>query len=326
MVNMVGVWWEWVKGEIVPILTILAFVIAFLVYMRGRWSLVRKLGGRFTDFGKWLANLMTMRRASLVLVVFGILIWILGREVSLLIIHWLGLLFVFFAVLIWILDRKVYYVKKDLRTLYDRLPRLESRVAVSFEDDFKEGLHKNWHYYGQWELVPGGGLSVTQSKKGGITRVGHSWMDYSFEFTGIIFNRCIAWIVRAQDLSNYYMIQLSPTQVRPHLRFQDRWVEARQKKHGQAIDEKDLNRLLQVDKLLKIRTEVRGWEIRVYVNTKEIYHKQDFFSMRFVDQQFVLVEGGPGALMVPPFITGRVGFRMTGSEHGKLFRCRVRPL
>ncbi len=235
-----------------------------------------------------------------------------GRFANLLVMYWRGLVLVVFAILIF--------------ALYLKLGGFKKYVATSFKDDCKKGLHKNWYYIdGRWKLLRGGGLSVTQSEKGGITRVGHLWTDYSFEFTAVIVNLCIGWILRAQDLLNYYMIQLNPTEVRPHLRVGGRWIAAEGKKYGLALDTKKHGVPIRLNEPIKIRTEVRGSEIRVYVNNREIYHDQKFFSIKFINQDFDNVPMQPGVLVVPPFTTGRVGFRMYGQEHGRISRCRVRP-
>ncbi len=280
-----------------------------------------------------------------------ILSWIwklLGNFVDLLIIHWMTLVPLLFGMLCAILLALLYYFKfyrfkkyvatsledsfrKDLRSLDDRISHLESYASMLFEDDFNTDLQKNWHYQGKWDLVPGGGLSVTQSEKGGITRVGQLWSDYSFEFTAVIATtveeyQCIGWIVRAQDLSNYYMIQLNPAEVRPHLRVGGRWITAPQRKYGYAIDKERFKLSIKPNELTEILTEVRGSEIRISVKGKEIYYKQKFFSMRFINEEFEDVAMQPGVLVVPPFTTGRVGFRMHGQEHSRFFACRVRPL
>lgn len=296
--------------------SIIALIYSIYIFRKKLWNLL-----------KGLVNLLIIYWMSFVLGFFFMLIWILDRRVNLLIIHWVGLLFVFFAVFIWILDRKVYRLKrKDLTILNGKVSHLESYVVESFEDDFKADPNRNWDYRGKWDLIPGGGLSVTQSEMGGITRVGHLWTDYSFEFTAVIVNLCIAWIVRAQDLSNYYMIQLNPTDVRPHLRFRGKWISLPQKKYGQAIDSKDHGLSIKLKEPIEVRTEVRGWEIRIYIKDQEIYHHDDFFSMRFINKEFELVPFQPGVEAVLPLITGRVGFRIDAQEHGRISRCRVRPL
>ena len=303
---------------------------------------------------KWLLSIIGagIVSYSLNLIFEGkILSWIwklLGNFVDLLIIHWMTLVPLLFGMLFAILIALLYYFKfyrfkkyiatslennfrKDLRSINDKISHLESYVSMVFEDDFTTDLQKNWHYKGKWDLVPGGGLSVTQSEKGGITRVGQLWTDYSFEFTAVIAttveeHQCIGWIVRAQDLSNYYMIQLNPAEVRPHFRVGGRWITAPQKKYGYAIDKARFKLSIKPKEPTKILTEVRGSEIRVYVKGKEIYHEQKFFSMRFINKEFEDVAMQPGVLVVPPFATGRVGFRMHGQERGGFYMCRVRPL
>lgn len=238
---------------------------------------------------------------------------------KLLVMHWEILVFIVFAMF--------------MRLLYLKIHRFEKYVAPSFKDDFKskKDLDKNWDYKGNWLPISGGGLSVTRSEIGGITRVGHLWTDYSFEFTGVIVtpvikHQCIGWIVRAQDLSNYYMIQLTRTEVRPHLRFKGQWIRLPGKKYGLAIDSKEHGLSIEPKEQIRIRTEVKGLEIHVQVNNKEVYHKEDFFSMRFINKEFELVPFELGVEPVPFFMAGRVGFREHGEEHGEFSRCRVRPL
>lgn len=304
--NRVGRGWKWLVGTVVTI--ILYILISSFIELIPKSKILSwfwRLVGRF-------ANLLTTHWASLVLVVFGILVWILYRRVYRLKRHTAA---------------SSTNFQKDLTTLHGRVSHLESYVVGCFEDDFKKDLNTNWEYLGRWKPEPGGTLSVTQSEQGGITRVGRLWMDYSFEFTAVIVDRCIGWIVRAQDLFNYYMIQLDVTSVRPHLRFGDRWIKAPQSKYNQAIDSKEHHlSSIELNKPIEVRTEVRGWEIRVHVNNETIYRRQDFFSMRFISKESVLVPLQPGVSVVPPFTRGRVGFRVAGPEHGKFSRCRVRPL
>ena len=222
--------------------------------------------------------------------------------------YWLILLFVIFA--IFILE------------LYSKLRKLGRFVAISFKDNFKKNLDR-WEYEGQWEITPNGELSVTQSGIGGITRVGHLWTDYNYEFDAAIINARIGWIVRAQDLFNYYMIQLDQNNIIPHLHFVGRWGIIARVEHRLNIPLNDR---------LRIRTEVRGSTVRVFIDEREIYYNNRFFSMKFI--QFIpeneiffnIVPPQPNAIVVPPFTVGRVGFRMDGAEHGRFSRCRVQLL
>lgn len=236
---------------------------------------------------------------------WGILHWLqiqVGRLANLLLIHWMSFVLVVFGVAI--------------SLLYVSLYRLQKYVGTSFTDDFREDLKENWDYQGKWELVPGGELSVTQSELGGITKVGHLWKDYRFEFSGVIVNDRIGWIVRAQDVLNCYMIQLTPTLVRPHLRIQGMWKVLFEHEHKLPIGPKEP---------MTIRTEVRGLEVRVYVNDKEVYYNNELFSMKFIPVKSEEAEKEQ-MLVVPAFTTGRVGFRMAGQEHGRFSWCEVRLL
>ncbi len=244
---------------------------------------------------------------------WGILAWfakVVRDFANLLIINWVAVVFVVFAFALLVFWRKLYV--------------LEDYVAIGFKDDFKRDL-RNWNYTGSWMIVPGGDeLSVTDSHIGGITNVGHLWTDYSFEFTAVIVNDRIGWIVRAQDQFNYYMIQLTPSLVRPHLLIGGNWVVLAEVQHAMQIN---------LNEPMRIRTEVRGSEIRVYVNDREVYYDGRLFSMKFL-QVGPAATGGQlqvgqlqaNAVIVPAFTTGRVGFRLANQEHGRFSRCRVRRL
>jgi len=245
---------------------------------------------------------------------WGILSWVwklIRSSLGLIADYWSVLVLVIFVVSMLVIWRKVRF--------------LEEYVGVSFKDDFKQGLKKNWAYHGKWELVHGGELSVTQSEIGGITSVGHLWRDYRFEFTAIIVHDRIGWIVRAQDLFNYYMIQLTPTMVRPHLRLGGKWILLSENPHSLSIS---------LNQPIVVRTDVRGLEARIYVNGKEVYYNNELFSIKFLrfpssDESVKELQVGPlqsNVIVVPAFTTGRVGFRLSGPEHGRFSQCRVRPL
>src|SRR5262249_21201406 len=103
-----------------------------------------------------------------------------------------------------------------INTLLRKVKYLGQYVALNFEDNFTGNLRKNWDYHGDWEIAANNEVSITNSPFGGITKVGTLWRDYVFEFNAVIENDRIGWIVRAQDTFNYYMIQLTPTVLRPH--------------------------------------------------------------------------------------------------------------
>jgi hypothetical protein len=121
------------------------------------------------------------------------------------------------------------------------------------------------------------------------------------------------------------MIQLTSTHIRPHLKVGGQWVLLGDRQHNLAIA---------TNQSYHIRTDVRGSEIRIYVDQQEVYYNHDFFTMKFI--QFAVQQGGnqtlqvapvqPNTLVVPAFTTGRIGFRMWGTEEGRISHCRVKPL
>ncbi|MHA1974412.1 MAG: hypothetical protein ACTSW1_15545 [Candidatus Hodarchaeales archaeon] len=102
--------------------------------------------------------------------------------------------------------------------LWFRIRLIVRYFPIRFSENFKGDLKKNWDFHGRWEIVDRHELHITDSELGGITKSSQLWTDYKFEFDALIVNDRIGWIVRAQDLFNCYMIQLTPTQIRPHVR------------------------------------------------------------------------------------------------------------
>lgn len=208
--------------------------------------------------------------------------------------------------------------------MYDLTRRFKKYFPIYFKENFRRALAKNWEYTGTWQIVQRNQLYVTESDIGGITKFGHWWSDYIFQFQGTIVNDRVGWIVRAQDLFNYYMIQLTPTHIRPHLRIAGRWIVLTEIPHNQQI---------QLNEDFKISTEVRGAEIRVAVNGKEIFFDPNFFSLKALISETTpggielkVVPLQPNTMIVPPFSTGRIGFRMCGNEAGRIKKCKVTML
>lgn len=205
-----------------------------------------------------------------------------------------------------------------------RLRDVEKEVVGTFEDDFRKDLKENWDFQGDWKLAPGGWLVATDSGYGGITRVGHFWTDYSFEFTAEMIKDAVGWIVRAQDPFNYCMMQLTETKLRPHLFVNGMHC---------LLKEIELEQTVKPNQPLEIRTEVRGREISVFLNDKKIFYDNDFFKMRFlagtVDKygySLMIVEEPSGSnqyMLSQAYTTGRVGFRECGQEKARFSNCHV---
>lgn len=95
---------------------------------------------------------------------------------------------------------------------------LHRRFAASFADEFKRPINLNWDFRGAWHVGSDNTLVVTGSPDGGLTKVGSLWENYSFSFQAKILQTCVGVVVRARDLDNYYMFQVTQNRIIPHRR------------------------------------------------------------------------------------------------------------
>jgi hypothetical protein len=102
--------------------------------------------------------------------------------------------------------------------LFTQLHTVNKRLTVGFSENHKRTLADNWDYRGDWTIVDGKMLQVTSSEQGGITKTGVLWENYTFKFQARIIETCLGAIVRAENLNHYYMFQINPDKIRPHLR------------------------------------------------------------------------------------------------------------
>lgn len=193
--------------------------------------------------------------------------------------------------------------------------RLQRRFSLGFKDKFKGDLDKNWDYQGEWTKPYKGVLCVKGSDVGGITKTGSLWENYAFEFDTCIQKDCTSWIIRAQDLNNYYMFQCRKDIIRPHRRVtilkfkspEDQPSKDSEKKEIQVIPEigwqiwdgvphnKDLKGWFHV------RIEVKGESVWIFINSELVLHLS--------------------SLIKNP--TGKVGFRNSGNEEAHFRNIQV---
>jgi len=64
-----------------------------------------------------------------------------------------------------------------------------------------------------------------------------AWSNYKLGFDFKIANNCLGVIVRATDLSNYIMIQINYTGIRPHIRINGGWKWWEAQESGLTIDQ-----------------------------------------------------------------------------------------
>ena len=102
--------------------------------------------------------------------------------------------------------------------------RLRSQLQTGFRDKFDGDLRSNWDFRGEWRIPEKGVLLVTGGEAApgqwvdgvGITKVGAQWENYTFTFRARIVNSCLGVVVRAQDMRNFYMLQIAPAYITPH--------------------------------------------------------------------------------------------------------------
>jgi hypothetical protein len=194
--------------------------------------------------------------------------------------------------------------------------RWHRRFTISFTDNFKHQLNDNWEYEGDWKIIEQGVLSVRNSGIGGITNVGSHWENYDFEFETRIVNECSSWVIRAQDLNNYFMFQCRRDVIRPHQRvtvpkiqtnpaepttspahlvvaFEVGWKIWDGRPHNSNLDD-----------WTKVRIRVRGSDVMIWIAERLVFHEPTLV----------------------PYATGRVGFRNYGAEEAHFRNVKVRPI
>jgi hypothetical protein len=193
--------------------------------------------------------------------------------------------------------------------------RLHQRFVSGFSDNFRRDLQDNWDFEGPWRitnktlLVKGSNAGI-----GGITKVGAQWENYTFTLEAKIINQCLGVIVRAQDLSNYYMFQIWADRIRPHRRATVPVVETEtSSSYGgkqQLTPVKSIT-IWQADpptpltrpliNWFKVKVTVRGQSVFLYINEDLVFQKDSFLD-------------------IP---TGKVGFRNWNSEEAHVRNVKV---
>ena len=169
-----------------------------------------------------------------------------------------------------------------------------SEVKGDFLDNFKHGL-KKWEWEsGDISIENGDELSVTKCNTGILTRNGQNWSNYIFEFETKIIKKCSAWIVRARDFNNYVMFQFNKSGIRLHYRIDGEWV---------ILEEKPIRPTIRDNEWFKVRIEVKGDIVIIFIKDIEIYQEKIFSGHHEIE----------GARFIS-FPMGRVGFREWAKE------------
>ncbi len=217
-------------------------------------------------------------------------------------------------------------------------------VAGEFKDDFNHGLSK-WEYNNEgWKIEKENGeivLSVSQSPNGGISKKGFSWTDYKFSFDMKLINKSVGWIVRAENINKYIMVQFNMEKDKlPMLRLHLRIPKSEKRNYEWIVLQEDIINQININKLewFNAVVVVLGSNIDVYINRKHVAHyyipdpvialkeyrqvvddKETEPSKEDIDEKAVIT-------LINFAIAGRVGFRCWGDEHAHFKNIKVEPL
>lgn len=194
----------------------------------------------------------------------------------------------------------------------------------------KHGDEKDWSGRGKFFYLRNErSFEITESGVGYIFPKTLIWDDYIFAFDFKIINKCLAWIVRANNLSNYIMLQCNFDGVNPHIRLDGQWIV---KSHDDADVNLSFDEKLSPDTWYRaiIICEKRNIRISVYDKNKPIFDRHWVLP----DQMIALYPTSldpkdPKPIRIVQnidFDLGAVGFRNDSDEKGLIKNIYVEKL
>lgn len=193
-----------------------------------------------------------------------------------------------------------------------QVTRIRRQLNLVFTDDFKKPIEHNWDYVGPWRITTENELFVTGSDEGGLTKKGAFWENYIYQFEAKILNGCIGVIVRAKDLQNYYMFQITTEKIRPHRRVSVPVIRPKTPEQKEfVVDEIRVGWIIMdniaishrktLDSWFKVKIIVKGQSISIFINEEKVFKN---------DQ---LIENS----------SGKVGFRNVPTEEALIRNVKV---
>lgn len=105
---------------------------------------------------------------------------------------------------------------------------------IFFED---ERDIKDWIGNGHFKYYPRGkAFLIKESEAGFLYSKCFGWVDYEFSLDFKILNQYLGVIFRAADQSNYAMLQIGKTGIRPHIRANGGWIAKEAEEFGLVYD------------------------------------------------------------------------------------------
>jgi hypothetical protein len=189
----------------------------------------------------------------------------------------------------------------------------KEKGAEIFRDDFSSTLD-NWQKDGDWSIVSHNGervLRVTDSGVGGIATPCLTWVNYVFEFDTRIEKKYSGWIIRAQNLGNYVMLQCRLDQILPCFRAGGQhdltWT------HRNAIP---LRQSLALNTWYHVRIKVRGTQVSITMEGGNIKGKMRITHLPPLEH--------PGGIV--SYSEGSMGFREAQDECALFRNVQVKRL
>lgn len=136
----------------------------------------------------------------------------------------------------------------------------------------KESQANEWIGRGDWKFNRTEKcFEISNSNVGYLFPKTLLWDDYSLEFDFKIIESCCAWIVRAQNLSNYVMLQCGNDRINPHIRLDGQWMII-----GKEETTLSFKQNLSLDNWYKasLTCDKRNIRIQIYSQEAEIFNRQ----------------------------------------------------
>lgn len=171
-------------------------------------------------------------------------------------------------------------------------------------------------------------FEITQSHSGWIFPKTLTWDDYSFEFDFKIARSTCGFIVRAQDLSNYIMMQIATDGINPHIRLDSEWIPWQ---HNDPQANLTFEHKLSLDTWYKAKIYCDKRRIRMTIFDKK---KKIFDRSWEIKERMLVVYPAPGddrskdtqVMRQVDFDFGAIGFRNHGDERAFVKNVYVEKL
>lgn len=172
----------------------------------------------------------------------------------------------------------------------------------------------DWLGRGKFEYFREGNcFLITDSESGFIYSKCLNWSDYNMTFEFKIANSCLGVVVRAINLSNYIMLQIRESGIRPHIRINGGW-------RAWEAEETNLKfpKNLTLDRWYKcvLSCEKDSIGIKLYEDGGNVFNREWVIPHGMI--QFEFKEEPEGRAVRIPFPInleyGTVGFRNSGTE------------